>query len=93
MLYYYILLQLYLKTFIYTTNNYYWACIYVIQTVIILITVDVIVLYRVPVLRKKERGKLLFVSFIKIETCLGLGQTTSIIIEIRIEACACSYMS
>ena len=38
-----------------------------------------------------ERGKLLFVSFIKMATCLGLGQTTIIIIDIRIESCACTY--
>ena len=36
-------------------------------------------------------GKLLFVSFIKIATCLGLDKTTIIIIDISIESCACSY--
>ena len=36
-------------------------------------------------------GKLLFVSFIKISTCLGLGKSTIIIIDIRIESCDFSY--
>ena len=56
-----------------------------------MIIVDAIVLYRVSVQHKKERGKLLLVSFILIATCLGLGQTTISIIAICIESCASRY--
>ena len=40
---------------------------------------------------KNEKGKLLFVSFIKIATYLGMGQATIIIIDICIESRVCSY--